>query len=225
MNERDELARYYANISANELLELHASGKLTKLAYEVIELELAKRDLEKPEPTPSIEEEILSSHEYWLTKKTDHELLDMFTSGYVITSKEELDLKNSLSKEMAARGKIVPASSYQRLGNYIIDLILVYLIYSLVLMSELDVLITTNVYIYFFLVYYIIQEWLFGWTIGKLITGTRVASQDGTALTIGLAALRTVLRLLPIEAFSFVGRRPRGWHDSISKTIVVSIRK
>ena len=50
MLNRDTLAKNYATKSDDELLELHASKTLTKLAYEVIELELKKRNLELPPP-------------------------------------------------------------------------------------------------------------------------------------------------------------------------------
>jgi uncharacterized RDD family membrane protein YckC len=75
--------------------------------------------------------------------------------------------------------------------------------------------------------YYVPQEALSGRTLGKLITGTKAISEDGTELSFGQALGRTLCRFIPFEAFSFFGGkgRPRGWHDSIPKTKVISTRK
>src|SRR3989339_1465757 len=77
-----------------------------------------------------------------------------------------------------------------------------------------------------FLIYYIPQEAFSGRTLGKLITGTKAVSEDGTELTFGQVLGRTLCRFIPFEAFSFLGGngRPRGWHDKIPKTKVISVR-
>jgi len=69
-----------------------------------------------------------------------------------------------------------------------------------------------------YLVYYTVGDGLFGATIGKLLTRTRVIS-DTTGRPPGLARglLRTVIRLLPFEWFMF-------WHDSWTTTSVVPSR-
>jgi hypothetical protein len=75
--------------------------------------------------------------------------------------------------------------------------------------------------------YYLPQEAFSGRTLGKMITGTRAVNEDGTKLTFGRALGRTLCRYIPFEAFSFLGGngRPRGWHDRISRTKVISIKK
>lgn len=70
--------------------------------------------------------------------------------------------------------------------------------------------------------YYTFMESLFGRTIGKLITGTKVATEQGTMPNTKTAFLRSLSRLVPFEAFSFLGDEPRGWHDTWTDTWVVS---
>jgi len=90
------------------------------------------------------------------------------------------------------------------------------------------------------LFYYTLVEGLFGVSLGKLITGTKVVNQDGSRLSFKGAIKRSLCRLIPFEAFSFLGSKSSrhdfiggeagrydsmgcklGWHDSISKTLVV----
>jgi len=79
----------------------------------------------------------------------------------------------------------------------------------------------------FVLVYYLPQEAFSGRTLGKLITGTKAVNQDGTELSFGQALGRTLCRFIPFEAFSFFGEngRPKGWHDRIPNTMVISVRR
>jgi uncharacterized RDD family membrane protein YckC len=77
-----------------------------------------------------------------------------------------------------------------------------------------------------FFIYYIGMEALFHKTIGKLITGTRVVNADGRPPSFGQVVGRSFARMIPFEAFSFLGGngRPVGWHDSLAKTRVVEGR-
>ena len=73
-------------------------------------------------------------------------------------------------------------------------------------------------------VYYIVMEGMFGLTIGKLITGTRVVDEQGGPPTWRQAVLRSLARLIPFEAFSVLFSDDgvaRGWHDSLPRTRVV----
>ena len=74
--------------------------------------------------------------------------------------------------------------------------------------------------------YYTPQEALFGRTLGKLVTGTRVVNAEGGDIGWFQALKRSLFRLVPFEAFSFLSEsRPRGWHDRWSGTRVVSLRE
>jgi uncharacterized RDD family membrane protein YckC len=70
--------------------------------------------------------------------------------------------------------------------------------------------------------YYIFFEAIWGRTIGKFIVGTKVVDKDGNKPDFGTIIQRSFCRIIPFDAFSFLGRR--GWHDSIPDTWVVSNR-
>src|SRR5262249_30271058 len=125
------------------------------------------------------------------------------------------------------------ASTGQRLGNMLLDFIF-YCIFAFVLGLILGF--TGSAYliegvndfllgVIILFLYYIPQEAFSGRTFAKLITGTKAISNDGTVLTFGQAVGRTLCRFIPFEVFSFLGGNghPRGWHDRISKTIVISL--
>jgi len=72
--------------------------------------------------------------------------------------------------------------------------------------------------------YYLVFEGLTGRTLGKFITGTRVVNEQGLEPTFGQILGRTFSRIIPFEAFSFLGPQGRGWHDSLPGTYVVRCR-
>lgn len=77
------------------------------------------------------------------------------------------------------------------------------------------------------LIYYTLMEGLFGFTIGKLITGTRVVDEYSQRVAFPHALLRSLCRLIPFEIFSLLlsdEANPRGWHDSLPRTRVVMRR-
>lgn len=78
------------------------------------------------------------------------------------------------------------------------------------------------------LLYYIAMEGFFGFTVGKLVTGTRVVNEAGGKPRWGQVVGRTFARLIPFEPFSVLfssGKQRRGWHDSLPKTYVVRRRR
>ena len=73
--------------------------------------------------------------------------------------------------------------------------------------------------------YYIMMEWVFQRTPAKFLTNTKVVKEDGFPPSFGQIVGRSFARLIPFEAFSFLGGpNPVGWHDSLSKTRVVRAR-
>jgi uncharacterized RDD family membrane protein YckC len=70
-------------------------------------------------------------------------------------------------------------------------------------------------------VYYLPCEALFGRTLGKLVTGTRVVNVEGQPPTFKQILGRTCARLIPLEAFTFLRSSSPGAHDSMSGTRVV----
>ena len=69
--------------------------------------------------------------------------------------------------------------------------------------------------------YYLLFETLTGRTLGKLITRTKVIADTGGKPNFMKVLGRTASRLVPFEAFSFLG--DNGWHDSWSGTRVVRL--
>jgi uncharacterized RDD family membrane protein YckC len=74
-----------------------------------------------------------------------------------------------------------------------------------------------------YIFYYTLCEKMFrGYTLGKLITGTRAIKENGEELTLKDAFLRSLSRLVPFEAFSAFGGHP--WHDKWTDTMVIKSR-
>lgn len=72
-----------------------------------------------------------------------------------------------------------------------------------------------------FFLYNFIFELLFGQTLGKFITGTKVVDYDQKKPTFQALLIRNLCRLIPFDALSFLISE-NGWHDSISKTTVIN---
>ena len=90
--------------------------------------------------------------------------------------------------------------------------------------ESMDVLIFGVILAYFnYIVYYTFCEKLFrGYTLGKLITGTRAVRINGEELSFKDTFLRSLSRIVPFEAFSGFGENP--WHDQWTKTMVIKSR-
>lgn len=119
-----------------------------------------------------------------------------------------------------------------RFGYYFLDIIAFYLIQivfgiliGIILVAthssfgpEVNIIFQLVSYaIWFF--YYAIFETYVGGTVGKLICGYTVINDKAEKITFGQGMLRTVIRMIPIEAFSCFS--DRGWHDKWSKTYIV----
>lgn len=128
------------------------------------------------------------------------------------------------------------ADKGKRLGNAIVDGIAIRLITEYIvapLLLEMGIYITVhdlnaqtlingffNLAISFS--FYTLMEYnLKGKTIGKMLTGTRAVMETNERMDLGTTMLRSIIRFVPFEAFSFLGQNPSGWHDRWSKTKVI----
>lgn len=68
--------------------------------------------------------------------------------------------------------------------------------------------------------YYILAEYKFQRTVGKLLSRTRVVSLNGDKPTLNQIVIRTLSRSIPFEYFSYLSSA-EGLHDKFSKTRVV----
>jgi uncharacterized RDD family membrane protein YckC len=73
--------------------------------------------------------------------------------------------------------------------------------------------------------YYVACELLFGCTLGKFVTRTRVVDESGNRPSFLQIVGRTFARLVPFEPFSCFDNPPIGWHDRWSGTRVVRLSK
>jgi uncharacterized RDD family membrane protein YckC len=127
-----------------------------------------------------------------------------------------------------------PASRGRRFANLLIDTLCYYALtmvvgvgIALVDASFLEHMSTVGEYLFgtgLMLVYYLPSEALFGRTVGKLVTRTRVVSQSGGPPDFLQVLRRTLIRFVPFEAFTFLSERSVGLHDRWSETRVVLTR-
>lgn len=118
-----------------------------------------------------------------------------------------------------------------RFGNLFIDRIvhlgIVFAVGFVLVAAEVDfifnlsrleeVLLEWSIYV----LYYIIMEYNFQVSVGKLITGTVVVDVNGKKPTLKAIVGRSFSRLVPFDAFSFLGSDTIGWHDTWSGTRVI----
>ena len=145
-------------------------------------------------------------------------------------------MENNYNKELATLLKdLTPTVWWKRFLTFVIDRAVLYgifffwgliagatglgldLLYEIAYNRFLDILVTVVVYV----AYCGILEYASGKTIGKILVGTRVVKEDGSKPDLVTIIKRSLCRIIPFDAFSFLSNNPRGWHDSFSDTIVV----
>ncbi len=145
---------------------------------------------------------------------------------------ENSRLKNEATKNIASQGK--------RFANYILDVIFLFLftigfsifisiVLSIVAPSSLYLLGNNRALLYLMtlivgMIYFVTLESLTGRTFAKFITKTKVVDEKGEKPGVKVIVLRSLVRFIPFEAFSFLGNEGNGWHDKASNTIVVEIK-
>jgi uncharacterized RDD family membrane protein YckC len=131
-----------------------------------------------------------------------------------------------------------PASSWRRFANMVLDNV-----FCMIMAFIIGIVITAIALVFsaenavekipdlvfgmaVLLIYFVPQEALWGRTLAKFITGTRVVSATGYKPTFLQIVGRMFCRMIPFEPFSFLfaGENPVGWHDKISNTRVICDR-
>lgn len=133
----------------------------------------------------------------------------------------------------------VPSSLTRRMFNRLLDLaLIIYIAYShydwwkLVFVPVFygysfgldldDPAILPFLEFFLLTVYYIVSEYFFRTTFGKIVTSTTVVRTQGGYPELGTIVIRTLARVIPFDALSFLFTdRHRGWHDRLSNTGVV----
>ena len=125
-------------------------------------------------------------------------------------------------------------SGWRRFGTYIIDTVCFYIIFIVISIAVtftigdswlqlLDGIGGNLIALGIFVIYYMGFELAFSRTPGKFVLGTIVVDENGSKPTAGQIVGRSFARLIPFEAFSCLGSRSRGWHDSLANTYVVRV--
>ncbi len=105
-----------------------------------------------------------------------------------------------------------------RIANYLIDILvisLLWIIYSLLFQPYSSDGMMFYVLMFF---YYLIFEATTGQTLGKMFTKTRVVQKDGCNPNFQKILMRSFLRIIPIDALSYMCGSELGLHDKLSFT-------
>jgi uncharacterized RDD family membrane protein YckC len=147
---------------------------------------------------------------------------------------ENSNSQSFLDKRELIRATIQPTSRGNRFINFIIDsfaaIILAIPIYFLIILivgisggniGAVSEWILDVIYYMLWVSYFIFFEHFTGKTLGKMVTKTKVVTEEGEKPSLKSIIGRSFARLIPLEAFSYLQDNPRGWHDSLSRTMVV----
>ncbi|AZA52048.1 RDD family protein [Chryseobacterium sp. G0201] len=133
------------------------------------------------------------------------------------------------------------ASSGVRFVNYTVDLIVLIVINTILSFVSVWIYNYTSInFFYFynnggllweffcgnlvsFIYYFLWENYSNGRTVGKYITNTMAISTDGVDMTTQQVLYRTLCRIVPFDALSFLGGG-NGWHDNWTDTRVINIK-
>lgn len=138
--------------------------------------------------------------------------------------------------------QIVQASGGKRFANYIIDLIIFYILMFLtgIIIALINPVVIDSIneddagfnlldrlvsLVLYGLYMFIIEGIFKGKSLGKLITGTRAVNEDGSNISFGTALFRGLSRAVPFNALSALGSPAYPWHDKWTKTYVIDERQ
>jgi len=138
--------------------------------------------------------------------------------------------------EAGSRIQFNYARNYKRIGNYFIDVLAVSAVGIIIEVFVVKFYgMDSGFYSSFFkdtigrlffvailnMIYYTSFESITGKTLGKYFTKTKVVDSEGKKPVWSTILLRSLCRLIPLDQISFLFDFQSGWHDTLSKTIVV----
>jgi uncharacterized RDD family membrane protein YckC len=138
------------------------------------------------------------------------------------TERNEHGQWENVQKEMRYKRPVNDLTIGLRLVNIIIDItafqILGYILGELEFLNSIPF--SGLLFMFLFPIYYIVGEFYFQKTIGKFFTKSVVVDEYGDKPDFQTILVRTVIRFIPFEPFSFFADN-RGWHDKWTKTYVI----
>ena len=138
--------------------------------------------------------------------------------------------KNTTAENFVEEENITIPLWWKRLIGFFIDSVIILVIYSLFVSISAEIYNARIDKIYsplllispFIVFYYSLQEYLFNTSIGKMIFKLKVVSaKTNEKPTFSQILIRSLSRLIPIDIFFYLFKRPIGLHDIISKTVVI----
>ncbi|MCK0158063.1 RDD family protein [Cellulophaga sp. F20128] len=112
-----------------------------------------------------------------------------------------------------------------RIVNVVIDMIVVSFIAAMLSLILDNMVSSPFIFISVWMAYYFVFEFFTGRTPGKLITNTLVVDLENGKPSAKRIAIRTLLRLNPLDGISYLFGRVQGTHDVLSKTKLVLKKK
>jgi uncharacterized RDD family membrane protein YckC len=147
---------------------------------------------------------------------------------------QSLDLLNA--DELLAE-PLTPTTRTKRFLNLLIDTVFFYILLFAIIglftlveagtaesMDQANPLIVQLIGTLLFAAYYAVFEAWLGKTPGKIITKTKVVDNEGKKPGFKAIVGRSLARIIPFEAFSFLRETPIGIHDRMSQTMVIDDR-
>ncbi|WP_298901643.1 RDD family protein [uncultured Psychroserpens sp.] len=107
-----------------------------------------------------------------------------------------------------------------RFANYIIDMLIVYMLFIIFTLFENDYGLYYFVFNGIMFSYYFLFEVTTSQTIGKIITKTEVVRKDGSKASFIKILIRSISRLIPVDWLSYMFGNDIGMHDLFSNTVL-----
>ncbi len=104
-----------------------------------------------------------------------------------------------------------------RASNFAIDVLAVLILTGIIQV----VFYSANLFYWVYFIYCLLMEAVWGQTLGKMISGTRVVDYSGGKPSFGRILWRSILRLYPFDLMSFVFGYEYGAHDRLSRTKII----
>ncbi|QIE60709.1 RDD family protein [Rasiella rasia] len=105
-----------------------------------------------------------------------------------------------------------------RLTNYLVDTFVILLAWLLISAFLGGIYQNSSLFYVIMFLYYFVLEVVFQKTLGKIVTKTVVTDKYGNKPNVIKVLIRSFLRLIPVDSFSYLFGTEVGFHDAGSST-------